>query len=284
MELTCSQRNCGFGDSVAYETLVSKLARARIDKSSRFTDWSLRPLSERQIAYAIADVTHLRPVYEKLEKRLASNGREGWLDEEMATLTAPTTYAVAPEAAFRRIKARAAKPRMLAVLRELAAWREREAQTRDLPRNRVMRDESLVEIAHHTPKTAQDLSRTRGLGKKFAEGPQGKAVLEAVARGLAVPDADCPQPPRRQEQTRNVGPAVDLLKVLLKMKCAEAGVAQRLVATSDDLDMVATQGEKADVAVLHGWRRKLSGEIALAVDGKNIELVDVEEDEDESGD
>lgn len=272
---------CGFGEQVGYDTLVAKLAKAHIDKSSRFTDWSLRPLSAKQIGYALADVTHLRTVYEKLKRKLERNGRAGWLDEEMATLTAPQTYALDPNVAFRRIKSRGS-PRSLAILRELAAWREREAQRRDLPRNRVLRDEALVEIAHHTPGNAAELGRTRGLGARLAEGSQGVAILEAVKRGQAVPEADCPAPEDKPLLPRGIGPLSDLLKVLLKMKCEEFEVAQKLVASAADVDLLAAFGADADVPALHGWRfevfgqdavRLRNGEIALAASTTGIRTV-----------
>ena len=256
---------CGFGDAVGYETLIAKLTKARVDKSSRFTDWTLRPLRERQIAYALSDVTHLREAYGKLEKKLAANGREGWLDEEMAVLTAPATYAMDPDLAFRRIKTRGANARFLAVLREVAAWREREAQRRDMPRQRVLRDEALVEIAHHTPSTVAELARTRGLGRGLAEREAGAALLEAVRRGLAVPEKDRPIPTARAESAlpRGLGPVSDLLKVLLKMTCEESGVARKLVASSADLELIAAFGEEAKVPALHGWRRQVFGDAAL---------------------
>ncbi len=277
---------CGFGDAVGYETLIAKLTKARIDKSSRFTDWSLRPLRERQIAYALSDVTHLREAYGKLSKKLAANGREGWLDEEMAVLTAPETYDMDPDQAFRRIKTRGAKPRFLAVLREAAAWREREAQRRDLPRQRVLRDEALVEIAHHTPSTVAELARTRGLGRGLAEGGAGAALLEAVRRGLAVPEKDRPSPAPKADPPlpRGLGPVSDLLKVLLKMTCEESGVARKLVASSADLELIAAFGEDAQVPALHGWRREVfgdealklrAGETALAAEGNRVTTVPV---------
>ena len=256
---------CGFGDSVGYETLIAKLTKARVDKSSRFTDWTLRPLRERQITYALSDVTHLREAYGKLKKKLAANGREGWLDEEMAVLTAPETYAMDPDLAFRRIKARGANARFLAVLREVAAWREREAQRRDLPRQRVLRDEALVEIAHHTPSTVAELARTRGLGRGLAEREAGAALLEAVGRGVAVPEKDRPVPKVRADTAlpRGLGPVSDLLKVLLKMTCEESGVARKLVASSADLELIAAFGEDAKVPALNGWRRQVFGDAAL---------------------
>jgi ribonuclease D len=264
---------CGFGDQVSYETLVGKLAKARIDKSSRFTDWSLRPLSSRQIDYAIADVVHLVPVYRKLAARLQQSGRADWLAEEMATLTNPATYAVDPLLAFRRVKSRSGNGRMLAVLRELAAWREREAQTRDVPRAWVLRDEALLEIAHHTPMTPDDLARTRGLAKKFAESATGADVIAAVARGLGVPETECPETDVRREIPRGVAAVADVLKVVLRMKCDEADVAQRLVASSDDVEQIAALGEEAEVPTLQGWRRQVFGEAALKVRSGELALV-----------
>jgi ribonuclease D len=274
---------CGFGDQVGYETLVARLTRARLDKGSRFTDWSLRPLSQRQIDYALSDVTHLRQVYVKLNKRVDASGRGGWLDEEMATLCDPATYEPEPMEIFRRIKCRNGNGRFLAVLREVTAWREREARERDVPRNRILRDESLVEIAHHTPSTIDDLARTRGLGRKLAEGSAGAQILDAVARGLAIPDSECPEPDTRRDVPRGVGPVADLLKVLLKMKCDEEDVAQKLVASSADVDSIAADGDKANVPALHGWRRQVfgedalrlrNGELSLAINGRKVVLVD----------
>ncbi len=274
---------CGFGDSVGYETLIAKLTRARVDKSSRFTDWSMRPLRERQIAYALSDVTHLRPAYEKLRAMLAGNGREEWLEEEMAVLTSPETYLMDPDQAFRRIKSRSTNPRFLAVLRELAAWREREAKRRDQTRNRILREEPLLEIAHHTPSTPQELARTRGMGRKQAEGEVGAAILAALRRGLETPEAECPKPEIKPQLPRGLGAVSSLLKVLLKMTCDDAGVAQKLVASSDDLERIAAEGEGADVRALSGWRRQvfgdaalglIRGDTALALRGRKLAVVD----------
>ena len=256
---------CGFGDQVGYETLVTKLARVRLDKASRFTDWSLRPLSERQIDYALSDVIHLRPVYERLRERLEANGRAAWLDEEMAVLTDPQTYDMEPMNAWRRIKVRGGNGRFLAVLRELAAWRERLAQSRDIPRNRVLRDEAMLEIAHHLPNSIADLNRTRGLGRSFAESAAGGEVLVAVARGCAAPAEELPEPDVKRELPRRVAPIAELLKVLLKMKCDDHDVAQRLVASSADVEAIAAFGEEADVHALKGWRRQVFGEDALKI-------------------
>ncbi len=256
---------CGFGDSVGYQTLVEKLTKARIDKSSRFTDWSVRPLSDRQVIYAISDVTHLRDVYTKLAAQLEHSGRADWLQEEMAILNAGETYDPDPYGTFWRIKTRGVTPRLLAVLRELAAWRELDARKRDLPRNRILRDEALQEIAHHTPKTPAELARTRGLGERMAQGPAGEAILQAVRRGLDIPEQDCPKPRRHPELPRGLGPVIDLLKVLLKVKCETTDVAQKLIASSKDVEQIAAFGEQADVRAMHGWRRDLYGEDALKV-------------------
>jgi len=274
---------CGFGDSVGYETLASQLAKARIDKSMRFTDWSLRPLTDKQVQYALADVTHLRVVYEKLLRKLERNGRLDWLSEEMGALSEPGTYRTNPEDAWRRLKPRSSSPKFLAVLKELAAWREREAQERDIPRQRMLRDETLMEIAAHHPADTNELGRTRGLGKGLVEGKMGVALLEAVKRGLALPEDQIPKPPERVELPRGLGPVVDLLKVLLKMKCDEHGVAQKLVANTADVEAIAASDD-SDVQALHGWRRELFGEDALALkhgrlglgfctDGRRLRLV-----------
>ena len=271
---------CGFGDQASYENLVGTLAHARIDKSSRFTDWSARPLSERQIAYALDDVIHLRRVYEELRRRLDANGRAAWLTEEMAVLTAESTYDTDPARAWVRLKTRG-NGRFLAVLREIAAWREREAQRRDIPRGRIVRDEALIEIAHHRPTSADALARTRGLGAKLAEGAMGTGLLQAIAAGLAVPDKDCPKLEDKPDLPGGICPIADLLKVLLKFKSEDQGVAAKLLASVSDLERIAAFGEKADVPALHGWRREafgadalklIRGEIALAAEGRRIKL------------
>ncbi len=262
---------CGFGDAVGYETLAAQLARARIDKSMRFTDWTQRPLIDRQLHYALADVTHLRVAYEKLRRKLDKNGRLHWLEEEMAELTNPATYRTAPEDAWRRLKPRSSSPRFLAILREVAAWREREARERDLPRQRVVRDETLTEIAAHHPTTATDLVRVRGLGKGQIEGRVGAAVIEAVGRALALPEDMCPKPAEKVDLPKGLGPVVDLLKVLLKLKCDEHDVAQKLIANTSDLEAIAAD-DHASVSALHGWRRELFGEDALKLKHGRIAL------------
>ncbi len=273
---------CGHGEAASYESLATKLAKARIDKSSRFTDWSRRPLSERQITYALSDVTHLRVVYEKLRQQLDKSGRMGWIAEEMAVLNDPATYRADPDLAWRRLKPRGASPRLLGVLKEVAAWRERTAQRIDIPRQRLLRDEQLLEIASHAPKTVEELALTRGLGRGFSEGWQGREVMEAIERARATPEADLPKRDRHPEQLRAPGPVVDLLRTLLRLKAEEAGVAARLVANADELDRLAAG--KRDVPVLGGWRNEvfgkeavdlIEGRLALALDGEHARLMPV---------
>jgi ribonuclease D len=272
---------CGFGDSVSYETLATKLAKAAIDKSSRFTDWTHRPLTERQLEYALADVTHLRPVYKALQNQIDSSGRAEWLSDETATLVDPATYRVEPEDAWKRLKTRGGNKRFLAILREISAWRERAAQQRDLPRSRLLRDEALLEIAAHAPRNVDDLARIRGLGRSVAEGKLGGEMLAAIERALTLPDADIPAPPSRQELPPGLGPLVDLLRVLLKLRCEENDVAQKLVANAADLELIAAD-DRADTPALQGWRHEIfgrdalalkHGKLALTARGKRIEVV-----------
>jgi ribonuclease D len=255
---------CGFGDSASYETLVRKLAGAALDKASRFTDWSHRPLTERQIEYALGDVVHLRTVYDRLQQRLAKNERTSWFAEEMAALADPALYRTEPAEAWRRFRLRGrADSRFLAVLRALAAWREAAAQQRDLPRGRVLRDEALIEIASHAPRRVEALARTRGLAKGTAEGRLGKEILDAVEQGLADPDPP-PAVPQKAQNPPGLGPIIELLRVLLKQRCEDFEVAQKLVASADDLEAVAAD-DNADVPALHGWRREVFGADALAL-------------------
>ena len=273
---------CGHGEAASYESLATKLAKAKIDKSSRFTDWSRRPLSERQITYALSDVTHLRVVYEKLRHQLEKTGRLSWIAEEMAVLNDPATYRADPELAWRRLKPRGASPRLLGVLKEVAAWRERTAQRIDIPRQRLLRDEQLLEIASHAPKTMEELALTRGLGRGFAEGWQGREIMEAIERARNVPESELPTRDRHPEQLRAPGAVVDLLRTLLRLKAEEAGVAARLVANADELDRLAAG--KRDVPVLRGWRNEIfgrdavdliEGRLALALDGEHAKLLPV---------
>lgn len=264
---------CGFGDSVGYENLVSKLTQARVDKGSRFTDWKLRPLSEKQIKYALSDVTHLRPCYEILAGKLEMSGRKRWVEEEMFILEDPNTYLVDPEDAYKRIKTRGAKGRQLAVLQKVAAWREDQAKSRDMPRNRILRDEALLEISHRAPKTIDDLAKTRGLGRRLADSSSGQSLLKAIREGADSPKSDWPTPPSKPDFPPWTAAAADLLKVLLKMKCADADVAVKLIANTADVELIAAFGEDADVAALRGWRRTVFGEDALRLRNAEICLV-----------
>lgn len=255
---------CGYGDSVGYETLVASLTGARIDKVSRFTNWSQRPLTQQQIEYALSDVIHLRDVYEKLRERLEKNGRIAWVEEEDAILTNPDTYNLDPERAYERLKTRSDNPKFLAVLQAAAAWREREAQRRDTPRNWILRDDALLDIAAQVPTNPKSLSRSRGVPKGFAESRAATELLDTISEAARSPG---PQPPRlrgRREVVQGVGAIVDLLRVLLKMKCDEHGVAQKLIASASDLEQLAGQ-EEPDIPALHGWRREVFGESALAL-------------------
>lgn len=274
---------CGYGDSVSYETLVAKIARAGLDKSSRFTDWSRRPLTDRQLQYAIGDVTFLRKVYDTLFADLEKSGRIEWLDEEMAILMNPATYIIEPDEAYLRIKTRTTNRRFLAVLREIASWRETEARARDLPRGRLLKDDALLEVASHPPASIDEMKQSRGVPKGFADGKLGPSLLEAVLRGLNCPEDLLPVAEQVNEAPRGVGPLVELLKVMLKLQCEDHGVAQKLVANTADLEQIAGSDE-ADVPALQGWRRQVFGDaalalkhgrVALAAEGRRIKLIDL---------
>lgn len=254
---------CGFGDSAGYETLVNRLAGATLDKSARFTDWSHRPLTPRQIEYALGDVTYLCTVYEKLSAKLEKNGRIEWLDEEMAVLTSPDTYRLDPEEAWTRLKTRNRNRRFLGLVQSLSAWREREAQSRDVPRGRILKDETLLELAALRPTNLDMLDRVRGISKRYSTEPHGYELLDVVGRVLAAPESAMPSlPPQHGHQAP--GAESDLLKLLLKMKSTEFGVAAKLIATSEQLEDMA-EGKNADNPVLKGWRWELFGKEALGI-------------------
>jgi ribonuclease D len=271
---------CGFGEQVGYETLVRKIANKPVDKTSRFTDWSRRPLSDAQKTYALADVTHLRQIYEFLAAKLDDTGRARWVAEELQTLTNSDTYDIAPQEAWRRIRTRTNSPRFLAIARELAAFRESYAQSRDIPRSRVYKDDALVELASTKPKTMDDLGRSRLLLREARRGDIADGILAAVAAGLACPQDKLPEPDRSREKLQ-VNPALaDLLRVLLKAKTESAGVAAKLIAPSADLDAIAAG--LRDVPALTGWRNEVfgedalrlcDGEIALTAKGSAIKIV-----------
>ena len=252
---------CGYGEEVGYETLVSQIAKGRVDKSSRFTDWSRRPLSAQQLAYALGDVIHLRVIYERLRRQLEQTGRSEWVAEELADLTDPAIYRQPLGEAWKRIKVRSRDPRFLAVLRALATWREAEAQRRDLPRNRVIRDDLLLEVAANRPTSVEQLAKLRRIS---LDRQSAAAVVEAVHAALALPEHELPRLEPPPKLPRGIGPMIDLLRVLLRLKSEEHHVAQRLVATTGDLEAIATE-ERPDVAALNGWRFEVFGRSALAL-------------------
>ncbi|PPD43284.1 MAG: ribonuclease D [Methylocystis sp.] len=251
---------CGFGEQASYLELVKAISRANLDKSSRFTDWSRRPLSPAQIEYAIADVTHLRDIYTTLRARLERSNRLEWLVDEMQTLTSPATYEQHPENAWERLRHRARKPRDLAVLMELAAWREAEAQSRDVPRSRVLKDDVLIEIAQAAPRTPEALANLRSFPKGMERSRAGAEIVTAVERGIGRDPASIPRIER--ERRGSNGATVELLKVLLRQVTEQTGVAAKMIATVEDLEAIASD-DHADVQALRGWRRAIFGEKAL---------------------
>ncbi|MCG8447099.1 MAG: ribonuclease D [Hyphomicrobiales bacterium] len=262
---------CGYGDSVSYEQLVFKITGERIDKSSRFTDWSRRPLADKQLAYALSDVTHLREVFHSLKANLAEQGRTEWVQEEMAILKSPDTYCLAPQDAWKRLKMRVRKPREIAVMMAVADWREAEAQNRNVPRNRVLKDDAIYEIAQQQPKTPNDLGRLRSLPKGFERSKSAHGVLGAVSTGLKRDPDTVPKFKHQTGPQNGAAAVIDLLKVLLKAVADNEGVAPRVIATVDDLTAIATDDD-ADVAALKGWRRELFGQIALRLKAGEISL------------
>lgn len=273
----------GFGDQVGYDTLVSSLAGGRIDKAHRFSDWSARPLSRAQIAYAAADVTWLRPVYEALRDRLTREGRLDWVAEEAAVLADPATYRTEPADAWRRLKLRGGNRRQLALVKAIAAWREREAMRVNVPRQRIVRDEQIPELAALAPADAEGLTRVRGISGGFAAGKSGRALLEVIAATKSIPDADLPEAPRAAETARPPAGLVALLKVLLAERAGASHVAARLIASGEDIDRLASE-DAPDLPCLHGWRAELfgkdalrlkGGRIALAARGRRVEVVEL---------
>lgn len=271
----------GFGDQVGYDALVNALTGGQIDKAHRFSDWSARPLSPAQVTYAAADVTHLRTVYEKLQNKLAAENRIEWVQSEMAVLAEPATYRPDPETMWERLRPRTNNRRLLGLLRAAAAWREREAQRVNVPRQRLLKDESLLEIAAVAPATSDELSRIRGVTKGFAENKSGQGLLAALRAAAAIPDAALPDAPRARDGAKPSPALVALLKVLLAAKCEQHNVAPKLLASSEEIDRLASEDDP-DLPVLQGWRREMfgadalalkAGEITLGVAGKRVKLV-----------
>ena len=254
---------CGFGDSVSYDQIVQKITGTRLDKSSRFTDWRHRPLSDKQLDYALADVTHLIDVYKHLTTELEREDRGHWLNEEMDVLTSRDTYDPRPEDAWKRLKMRLRKPQELAVLQAVAAWREREARERDVPRGRVLKDDAIYEMAQQQPRDAAALARLRTTPKGWERSSSAAGLLAVVNTALAIPKEDLPKLPKSFQPPEGTSAAAELLKVLLRIVAEKQGVAAKVLASSDDIDRIAAEGEKADVPALQGWRRAVFGEAAL---------------------
>ncbi|MGS4884271.1 MULTISPECIES: ribonuclease D [unclassified Roseibium] len=262
---------CGFGDSISYDQLVYKVTGARIDKSSRFTDWARRPLTAKQLDYALADVTHLRDAYQFLKANLAEQNRTHWVQDEMTVLTSVATYRTDPDQAWKRLKLRVRKPVELAVMMEVAAWRETEAQNRDVPRSRVIKDDAIYELAAQQPVTAEALGRLRTIPRGFERSRNADEILKAVRRALDIPKSELPKLPKGRQAPDGSAAAVDLLKVLLKLVSEAHGVAAKVIATVDDLEKIAAD-DNADVAAMKGWRRELFGETALKLKRGEVAL------------
>ncbi len=262
---------CGLGESISYENLIRETTGHAVDKSSRFTDWSRRPLSEKQLVYALGDVTHLRDAYRWLAAKIGARGRADWIAEEMAVLTDPATYGVAPDEAWRRLKVRSGSKKFLAVLKTLAAWREREAQTRDVPRQRILKDDALLDVASNAPRTVAELDGLRSMPRGFAQSRSGAAIIEAVNAGLALPAEQTPQLERGERLPETESSLVDALKLLLKLKADEAEVAPRLIANASDIDRIAAFAEP-DVAAMQGWRRDVFGAAAMEMKAGKLAL------------
>lgn len=255
---------CGFGESVGYDVLVQSYAKVSLDKSSRYTHWAQRPLTEKQLDYALGDVTHLRVIYEKLYAKLVKEDRLHWLEEELAILTDPKTYEIDPYNIWKRIKVRSPKPRMLGILREIAAWREFTAQKRNMPRGRILRDETMLELAAAAPKTREELNRMRGMVGVLSEKNRGEELLALIQKGINLPLEDCPQIKKEVASPPGSSALLEMLKLLLKIKADKYNVAAKLIATSTDLEVIARTSDP-NVPALEGWRREIFGNAALAL-------------------
>jgi ribonuclease D len=258
---------CGFGDQVAYETLVRQLAKQTLDKSSRFTDWSRRPLTDAQKKYALADVTHLRVIYEILSEQLVKSGRLKWVDDELKNLVSPETYDVDPKNSWRRLKTKSNSRRFLGLVASLAEFRENFAQSKNIPRNRVIKDDALLELASNKPRNLDELSRSRLLLREARKGEIASGLLKAIEKGLEIPDSELPEKQLKPEKGQINNALADLLRVLLKSCSENTGVASKLIATAGDLDALAAGDRNIDA--LNGWRFEVFGQSALQLcDGK----------------
>ena len=258
---------CGFGDQVAYETLVRQLAKQTLDKSSRFTDWSRRPLTDAQKKYALADVTHLRVIYEILSEQLVKSGRLKWVDDELKNLISPETYDVDPKNSWRRLKTKSNSRRFLGLVASLAEFRENFAQSKNIPRNRVIKDDALLELASNKPRNLDELSRSRLLLREARKGEIASGLLKAIEKGLEIPDSELPEKQLKPEKGQINNALADLLRVLLKSCSENTGVASKLIATAGDLDALAAGDRSIDA--LNGWRFEVFGQSALQLcDGK----------------
>jgi ribonuclease D len=274
---------CGYGDSISYDQLVYRITSERVDKSSRFTDWKRRPLSQKQLECALADVTHLRDVYQSIKANLEEQGRSDWVAEEMDILTSRETYDLPPEQAWQRLKLRVRKPRELALMKLIAAWRENMARQHNVPRGRIIKDEAIYEICAHPPQSIADLSELRGLARGFDKGRYGSEMLALVKTALAMPKSQLPELPQPRQAPEGTGAATEMLKVLLKLIVEKHGVAAKIIATVDDLERIAAD-DTADVPALKGWRRQLFGKaalklknggLALGFNGKSVTLIEL---------
>jgi ribonuclease D len=276
---------CGYGEQVSYEVLVNSLLKKHLDKSSRFTDWAQRPLTPKQLKYALADVTFLRKIFLKLAERIEKLERTSWIRDEMKNLSNKENYINRPEDAWERIKLPNHKPRTLCIVRELAAWREKLAQQVDVPRGRILKDEAIAEIAAHPPSTKEALGKMRNVNQGFADSARGEEILEAVKRGMEMDEKEGPVREPRTQLPPGLAPTIDLLRVLLKLKCEEHEVAPKLLCTAADLELIAGFGKEAKVAAMGGWRFKIfgkealdlrDGKLALAIENNRLKMVRTE--------
>ncbi len=260
---------CGYGEQAGYESLVTDICKIKVDKSSQFTDWSHRPLSKKQLTYALNDVIHLVDIYLHLEDRLERKNRHHWVKEEVQALINPALYEIDPMETYKRLKIRSPKARDLAVLREICAWRELEAQRKDVPRSRILKDETLIDLAYQKPTSEQELTRIRGISADMAKGKLGKLILDVITKGLAIKDQDCPQPDIKSPFPPKLAASLEMLKMLLRIQSADHDVAAKLITNSDDLEEFVKDPQNMGSPINHGWRHEIFGATAHdMLDGK----------------